>query len=441
MSFNKIKIKQIDVDLSGSVYSFGTGFFLQTGVLQDISGTFLSKQDFLNSGVRISGNQDITGVKNFISRPLFNGQNIASFSDSVLRTGSQDISGMKSFRSGVSLYSSNLFFGNVSFYQRPDLSGVFFSTAREVVLASGGAQDITGVKNFISRPNLSGLGLARLSETVWSSGGAQDITGVKNFVSRPNLSGLGLASLSETVWSSGGAQDITGVKNFIARPNLSGLGLARLSETVWSSGGAQDITGVKNFVSNISSPAFSGSGIFSNGSKFAISTNLNTNSVTINIPTGTECYAFASGDFSPAGTTNIRNLGNATTRWKEIFCGNGVINTSDKNLKTDIKEVPDSWLDAWDSVSFKAYKFKNSNNLEEKWHVGLIAQEIFQAFEEKGLNAIEIGLVRYDEINEDHKSQEYYDGMTGIWSIASQECQFMEAALTRRKIKNLEKLL
>ena len=194
-------------------------------------------------------------------------------------------------------------------------------------------------------------------------------------------------------------------------------------------------------MSNISAPGFSGSGIFSNSIKFAISTNLPTDSVTVNFPIGTETYTFTSGSFSPAGLTNTRNLGNSSIRWSEIFCSNATINTSDKNLKKDISEIPDEWLNTWSKVLYKRYKFKNQNANSEKWNIGLIAQEIFEIFEADGLNAIEIGLVRYDEISESSKSDPYYYGMSGIWSIIPDTCQFLESALLRRSVEKIEKLL
>jgi hypothetical protein len=83
-----------------------------------------------------------------------------------------------------------------------------------------------------------------------------------------------------------------------------------------------------------------------------------------------------------------------------VFAANGTINTSDEREKDLIEEVPQAWLDAWADVKYARFKFKEA--IEKKgdgarWHVGLVAQRVQQAFAAHGINAFDIGLLCYDE--------------------------------------------
>ena len=107
---------------------------------------------------------------------------------------------------------------------------------------------------------------------------------------------------------------------------------------------------------------------------------------------------------------NYADLGTASIRWKVIYAVSGTINTSDERAK-DIEEnggiIPAEWLDAWAAVEWVRYKFKDA--IEEKgdgarWHVGLIAQRVRDAFDAVGLDARAIGLLCYDEWEEQREA-------------------------------------
>lgn len=98
---------------------------------------------------------------------------------------------------------------------------------------------------------------------------------------------------------------------------------------------------------------------------------------------------------------NLRDLGTAGLRWKEIFCVNAVINTSDERLKTNIQSITDELLDAWAEVEWVAYQWEDS--IEEKgpgarWHFGLIAQRVKDVLDSKfgEGKAVRMGLICYD---------------------------------------------
>jgi hypothetical protein len=103
--------------------------------------------------------------------------------------------------------------------------------------------------------------------------------------------------------------------------------------------------------------------------------------------------------FEP-GADNTYTLGSASFRWSEVYAGNGTINTSDERAKQQIEGIPQAWLDAWDDVDYVRFKFNDA--VEKKgdgarWHIGLVAQRVKDAFEARGINPFEIGLLCYDE--------------------------------------------
>lgn len=103
--------------------------------------------------------------------------------------------------------------------------------------------------------------------------------------------------------------------------------------------------------------------------------------------------------FKP-GADNTYDLGSGALRMKVIYAGTGAINTSDENEKTQICSIDEAIFKAWGKVNYSQFKFKNA--VDEKsdgarWHVGLIAQRVKEAFESEGLNAFEFGLLCYDK--------------------------------------------
>jgi hypothetical protein len=105
-----------------------------------------------------------------------------------------------------------------------------------------------------------------------------------------------------------------------------------------------------------------------------------------------------SNKFYPANN-NLTELGSATNIWKEIFAGNPVINTSDERLKQQIGGIDEAVLRAWSKVNFVQFKWNNAVETKAdgaRWHFGLIAQQVKEAFESEGLDAFAYGLLCYD---------------------------------------------
>ncbi len=133
------------------------------------------------------------------------------------------------------------------------------------------------------------------------------------------------------------------------------------------------------------------------------------------------------------------SIGSASNRISEIFASTGTINTSDKRDKQDISEISDKVIQAWRQVGFNSYKWKESvakKGEEARKHIGLIAQNIQQAFKQHGLDATEYGLLCYDEWEEE---QEISAG--NRWGIRAEQCLFLEAESNRRHYDELSKRL
>lgn len=154
------------------------------------------------------------------------------------------------------------------------------------------------------------------------------------------------------------------------------------------------------------------------------------------------------------GTDNQQQLGAPSYRWSVIFAGSGAINTSDARAKSEVGAIPDAWLDAWSAVEWQRYKFMEAVETkggEARWHIGLIAQQVRDAFSARGLDALTIGLLCHDEWEAIPSKAEVRDDDGNVteaavparpagdrWGLRYDECQALEAAYQRRRIAKLE---
>lgn len=142
------------------------------------------------------------------------------------------------------------------------------------------------------------------------------------------------------------------------------------------------------------------------------------------------------------GADNTMSSARAGARWSEVFAATGTINTSDAREKTDIGAIPDEWLDAWADVQYSRFKFIDAVTKKgdgARWHVGVVAQQVRDAFAAHGLDALEIGLLCYDEWGDEYDTEGNLVIPAGNrWGIRADECQFMEIALMRRELSRLK---
>lgn len=118
------------------------------------------------------------------------------------------------------------------------------------------------------------------------------------------------------------------------------------------------------------------------------------------------------GAFSPStpvsGVAGF-TLGDNGNFWKDIYCVNPVINTSDKKKKKNIEYDIDKYTSFFFDLKPTQYKFINNDS--DRYHIGFISQDVEQALIDNGLNSLDFaGFIKspiYEEDNETIKDYSY----------------------------------
>jgi hypothetical protein len=114
---------------------------------------------------------------------------------------------------------------------------------------------------------------------------------------------------------------------------------------------------------------------------------------------GTNVLSLSSTQFL-ARQDNTTDLGGASFRFKTVYAGTGTINTSDGREKQQIQDIDAAAIRAARRVKFVQFKFNDAVAIKgdgARWHFGVIAQQVKDAFEAEGLDAFAYGLLCYDE--------------------------------------------
>ena len=108
-------------------------------------------------------------------------------------------------------------------------------------------------------------------------------------------------------------------------------------------------------------------------------------------------------DGDGVGTNEVTNLGGSSNRFKTIFSQNALDTSSDRNLKQSIEELNEAEIRVAKACKGLIRKYKWNASVEEKgidgarYHVGIIAQELEEAFAAEGLNAEDYGMFSRNE--------------------------------------------
>ncbi len=131
--------------------------------------------------------------------------------------------------------------------------------------------------------------------------------------------------------------------------------------------------------------------------------------------------------------------------------------------------MPDVVFKAWEKVNFCQYKFKEAvekKGAEARLHVGLVAQEILEAFEAQGLDATKYGIVchgswedQYQDVEVGTKpvvlnekgevikpeelimERQLIKPAGDLWTVRYEEALALEAAYQRWKLQKIEAAL
>lgn len=169
--------------------------------------------------------------------------------------------------------------------------------------------------------------------------------------------------------------------------------------------------------------------------------------VVYDVTAGAPRLVIDGGGIMRPGGDNSQSLGAGSFRWSVVYAATGSINTSDRDDKEQIGDIPDEWLDAWADVEWSRFKFKGRT----RWHVGLVAQQVYEAFAAREIDAFDIGLCCFDEWEAVDAIEEVRDENGEIvtpfqpardagarWGLRYSECEAMEAAYQRREIAALK---
>lgn len=101
---------------------------------------------------------------------------------------------------------------------------------------------------------------------------------------------------------------------------------------------------------------------------------------------------------------NKTDLGLASNRWNTVYAGSSIINTSDRNQKEEIEELSEAELRVAQACKGLVRKFKFKGGTRK--HIGVIAQDVRDAFTAQGLDAHEYGLFCSDTWTDEDTGEE-----------------------------------
>ena len=106
--------------------------------------------------------------------------------------------------------------------------------------------------------------------------------------------------------------------------------------------------------------------------------------------------------------------------------------SSDKRMKKNIEDIPDTFVAVWKELSPKVFKWNGLNSTNQDYHFGLIAQDVIAAFEKYNLDYTEYGFVNSFTLPDDD---------TEYFGIAYDEYHMLTSLVVKKqqeKIDNLE---
>lgn len=102
---------------------------------------------------------------------------------------------------------------------------------------------------------------------------------------------------------------------------------------------------------------------------------------------------FVDGQLAPE-TTQVRNLGSAALEWDNIYLVNSPVVSSDENYKHDIRDINEAERRIAIALKskMKAFRHNHAEGDDARIHIGVIAQQVRDAFEAENLDASDYGM-------------------------------------------------
>jgi hypothetical protein len=252
-------------------------------------------------------------------------------------------------------------------------------------------------------PNTYGSASQVAQITVDSKG---RITGITNVT----ISGGGGGVTSVTGSGAINASPTTGaVQITVADASAGASGVVNTTSQVFA--GNKTINGTLNTSGLITG----GNGFLSTPGSFnfnALNEAIYASGSVINMSVGTVSRVrLAFSDFQPTNDDQIW-LGYSANRWKAVYAVNGTIQTSDQNEKQDIADLDATEKRVAVRIKglIKKFRFKDAvanKGAAARIHVGVIAQEVRDAFTAEGLDAARYGMFCSDTWWEKEEQEVY----------------------------------
>jgi hypothetical protein len=223
-----------------------------------------------------------------------------------------------------------------------------------------------------------------------------------------------ISSISNVAISGGGGGgDVVGpssaTNNAIVRFDSTTGKLIQNSVVTISDTGA-----ATGFTTITSSSTITGNGFLTNSSAYnytaTTSTFITAGALAVDI-SGNRAFNTSLSATTP-GADNSMTLGASGARWSVVWAATGTINTSDANSKQDIADLDDAEKRVATRIKGLFKKFRLKDAVAEKGdaariHVGVIAQEVRDAFTAEGLDANRYALFCSDTWWEREEMVEY----------------------------------
>ncbi|HAV37461.1 MAG TPA: hypothetical protein DCX52_14095 [Massilia sp.] len=124
-----------------------------------------------------------------------------------------------------------------------------------------------------------------------------------------------------------------------------------------------------------------------------------------------------------SGRDNAASLGSGGARYTQLYAATGSINTSDEREKQQVSGIDAAVLRAWAKVNFCQFKFNDA--VQEKcdgarWHFGVLAQRVKDAFESEGLDPFAYGVLCFDSWPEQPEILDDQGGVTQAYHAAGE---------------------
>lgn len=151
-------------------------------------------------------------------------------------------------------------------------------------------------------------------------------------------------------------------------------------------------------------------------------------------------------DFIPSSPNGIGTLGNGSKKWANIYAVTAEIDSSDERAKDNVEDIDEALMRAWGKVNFKVFQMRDAiekkGEEDARLHVGVIAQQVAEAFASEGLDASRYGLFCHDSWEAEYNEQGNLITEAGdSYGIRYSEALALECAYQRWRLDKLEAII